>query len=127
MTQCFLFKNSGFKLCFFILSKMFINSKWKYENNKTQYGYALDLCINKQDNYFKIIYATKLSNEKIFNIHKQYHNNEPICQLVEGRNGMLTLLEDAAGGGLGKATDLHLLEALDNRNVQLSHNVFHTP
>ena len=28
---------------------------------------------------------------------------------------MLTLLEDASGGGLGKATDLNLLEALDDR------------
>ena len=43
--------------------------------------------------------------EEIEWVEISYHNNEPICQLVEGRNGMLTLLEDAAGGGLGKATD----------------------
>ena len=53
--------------------------------------------------------------EEIEWVEIQYHNNEPICQLVEGRNGMLTLLEDAAGGGLGKATDQSLLEALDTR------------
>ena len=53
--------------------------------------------------------------EEIQWVEVSYHNNEPICNLVEGRGGMLTLLEDAAGGGLGKATDQNLLEALDDR------------
>jgi len=53
--------------------------------------------------------------EQIEWVNIEYHNNEPICQLVESKNGMLTLLEDAAGGGLGKATDQNLLEALDKR------------
>ena len=53
--------------------------------------------------------------EEIEWVNIEYHNNEPICQLVESKNGMLTLLEDAAGGGLGKATDQNLLEALDKR------------
>merc|ERR1711953_1535754 len=53
--------------------------------------------------------------EEIEWVEIRYHNNEPICQLVESRNGMLTLLEDAASGGLGKATDETLLESLDKR------------
>ena len=58
--------------------------------------------------------------EQIEWVNIEYHNNEPICQLVESKNGMLTLLEDAAGGGLGKATDQNLLEALDKRFGQKS-------
>ena len=35
--------------------------------------------------------------EEIEWVEIHYHNNEPICSLVEGKNGMLTLLEDASG------------------------------
>ena len=35
--------------------------------------------------------------EEIEWVEINFHNNEPICQLVEGKNGMLTLLEDASG------------------------------
>ena len=61
--------------------------------------------------------------EEIEWVEVSYHNNEPICNLVEGRGGMLTLLEDAAGGGLGKATDQNLLEALDDRFRQGLENI----
>ena len=77
-----------------------------YANEMLQQLFIQLVLKQQQEEYIK---------EEIQWVEVSYHNNEPICNLVEGRGGMLTLLEDAAGGGLGKATDQNLLEALDDR------------
>lgn len=130
------------RLFTFIVDK--INSKIQVDKRQTDcvigvldiYGFEVlgtnsfeQLCINYANEMLQQLFIElvlkqqqeEYIRENISWVDVQYHNNEPICQLVEGRNGMLALLEDA--GGLGKATDENLLEALDG---QFKSNKFYT-
>lgn len=132
------------RLFSFIVGK--INSKIQVDKRHTDcvigvldiYGFEVlginsfeQLCINYANEMLQQLFIQlvlkqqqeEYIRENISWVDVQYHNNQPICELVEGRRGMLALLEDAAGGGLGKATDDGLLETLDS---QFKANKFYT-